>query len=128
MQIRLAATALMIELIYVDENVAQEEKKRLVEILQNTWHINKEEIDTLIKLAEEKVDNANDYYHFTRLINDNYTYEMKYQLIKSLWEIAYADNELNKYEEATIRKLAELLYVEHADFIRAKQAVLSSSS
>ena len=42
------------------------------------------------------------------------------QLVEQLWRIAYADGVIDKYEEAAIRKASELLYVAHADFIRAK--------
>lgn len=120
-RLHLAAAALMIELIYIDENIAKAEKARMTHLLQHTWGISRDDIDNLVNLAEKEVDNAHDLYQFTRLINDNYSYEMKCNLVQSLWEIAYADNELNKYEEAMIRKLSDLLYVQHADFIRGKQ-------
>ena len=38
-----------------------------------------------------------------------------------MWQIAYADGELDKYEEYIIRRVSELIYVAHNDFIRAKQ-------
>lgn len=37
-----------------------------------------------------------------------------------MWELAYADTELEKYEEYIIRKVADLIYVSHSEFIRAK--------
>ena len=40
-------------------------------------------------------------------------------LIEQLWDIAYADGVIDKYEEAAIRKVSELLYVPHSDFIKA---------
>ncbi|PLX59248.1 MAG: hypothetical protein C0632_14120, partial [Vibrio alginolyticus] len=43
-----------------------------------------------------------------------------YNLIKSMWEVAYADGEIDPLEDAVIRKTAELLYVDHSEFIRAK--------
>jgi uncharacterized tellurite resistance protein B-like protein len=123
--LHLAAAALMIELIYTDDKVMQAEKEQLTRILQNTWHIEKDKIDSLIKIAEREIDNANDFYQFTRLLNDNFNYAKKCQLVESLWQLAFADNELNKYEEAMIRKIADLLYVQHEDFIRTKQKALA---
>ncbi len=38
-----------------------------------------------------------------------------------MWQIAYADGQLDKYEEYMIRRVTELTYVSHSDFIRAKQ-------
>ncbi len=125
-KLHLAAAALMIELIYIDENVTKTERTKLVHLLEKIWHIDKEQIDTLVKMAEKEVDSAHDLYQFTRLINDNYTYDLKCQLIGSLWQLAYADDDLNKYEESMIRKMADLLYVTHADFIRTKQTAIAA--
>lgn len=124
--LHLAAAALMIELIYIDENVTKSERTQLVHLLEEIWHIDKKHIDHLVKMAEKEVDNAHDLYQFTRLINDSYPYQLKCQLIESLWQLAYADDDLNKYEESMIRKMADLLYVTHADFIRSKQAAMTA--
>jgi uncharacterized tellurite resistance protein B-like protein len=37
--------------------------------------------------------------------------------------VAYADGDLDKYEEHLIRRVAELIYVPHEEYIRAKLAV-----
>jgi len=44
-----------------------------------------------------------------------------------MWEIAYADNQLDKYEEYVIRKVADLIHVSHSEFIRAKSIVKAQS-
>ena len=46
--------------------------------------------------------------------------EQRFALIKAMWEVAYADGRLDPLEESVIRKTAELLYVDHALFIKAK--------
>ena len=51
-------------------------------------------------------------------------YDDKVQLITSLWKVAYADGDLDKYEEHLIRRVADLLYVPHDAFIRAKLSAL----
>ncbi|MBT8429309.1 MAG: TerB family tellurite resistance protein, partial [Gammaproteobacteria bacterium] len=47
-------------------------------------------------------------------------------LLRGLWEVAYANNELHHHEELLIRRLADLMYVPHADFIRSKLRVLEA--
>ena len=42
------------------------------------------------------------------------------KLINNLWAIAFADKHLDKYEEYLIRKISDLLYVSHSDFIQQK--------
>ena len=55
-----------------------------------------------------------------RLINRHFSQEEKNHIVELLWEVAYADGELDKYEEHLVRKLADLIYVPHRSFIRAK--------
>ncbi|MGD8559291.1 MAG: TerB family tellurite resistance protein, partial [Gammaproteobacteria bacterium] len=69
--------------------------------------------------------NATCYYEFTSLINDEFTPADKAQIIELMWQVAYADDELEKYEEALVRKIADLLYVPHTQFIAAKHRVKS---
>lgn len=45
--------------------------------------------------------------------------------MKAMWEMAYADGNLDKYEDYIIRKVADLIYVPHTEFIRAKSQVKS---
>ena len=37
-----------------------------------------------------------------------------------MWTIAFADEEIDKYEEYLIRKISDLTYVSHSDFIKSK--------
>ncbi len=39
-----------------------------------------------------------------------------------MWLVAYADGNLDKYEEHLIRQVAELIYVPHRDYIQCKLA------
>ena len=43
-----------------------------------------------------------------------------------LWQIALADDTLDKYEDYMIAKIAELLYVARGDVLRLKQRVIES--
>jgi len=125
-QLKLAKAALLTEVCYADHNISSEEENRLKAILLNTFNIEKEIAEELITLAKTEVQEGHSTYQFTRLINEHFNAEQKYLLVKAMWEIAYADNELDHYEEAMIRKLADLLYVPHKDFIQAKLAVQDS--
>ena len=35
-------------------------------------------------------------------------------------DIAFADGRIDKYEDYTIRKISDLIYVKHEDFMKAK--------
>ena len=49
-----------------------------------------------------------------------YSPEEKIRLIELLWQIAYANESLHKYEEHLVRKIADLLHVPHKAYIAAK--------
>lgn len=120
--IQLATAALLIEVSKADFELTGEERTAVVEALRKTFNLDAVTLDALLKMAEEQVQQASSLYQFTRLINDYYDYEQKLRLIESMWQVAYADGDLDKYEEHLIRKVAELIYVTHNDFIRLKLA------
>lgn len=101
------------------------EKASIVDTLRNTFNLSTMELDSLVTMAEEEVEQSTSLYQFTRLVNDFYDYEQKLTLISSMWQVAFADNNLDRYEEHLIRKVAELTYVTHKDFIRLKQTARS---
>ncbi|MEJ2426718.1 MAG: TerB family tellurite resistance protein, partial [Candidatus Thiodiazotropha sp.] len=74
-------------------------------------------------LGEREHAASTDYFQFTSLINKHYSAEQKVWLIEALWRVAFADQKLHQYEEHVIRRLSELLYVPHSDFIAAKLRV-----
>ncbi len=67
------------------------------------------------------------YYEPVALLNRKLTPPQKVQFVEHLWRIAYADGDVDMYEDQLVRKLSELLYVAHADFILAKHRVRSTS-
>ena len=121
-QIHLAAAALLIETARADFAQEASEQQALERLLIESLQVEQGEVRELMQLAEQHVDEATSLYQFTRIINDGYTAEQKLQLVSAMWDVAYADGNLNKYEEHLIRQVAELTYVPHADYIRCKLA------
>ena len=118
--LHMAAAALMIETARADFVHDDAEQARLTELLSDSLQLSKEQIKELVVAAEERVDEATSLYEFTRVINDHYSAEQKLRLIDAMWSVAYADNDLDKYEEHLIRQVAELTYVPHSDYIQSK--------
>jgi len=123
--LRLATAALMIEMMLDDGETHDAEINTLLERLQQTFELDLYETTELYNLAHEEVKQAVDYHQFTTLIAKNYTQKQKIKVIENLWAIAYADNHLDQYEELMVRKIADLIYVSHADFMQAKHRILN---
>jgi uncharacterized tellurite resistance protein B-like protein len=119
-QLRLAAAALLIETARADFTQDASEEATLAELLRRELKLSADEVKELLTLANQRVDESTSLYEFTRVINDHYTPQQKLQLISAMWVVAYADGNLDKYEEHLIRRIAELTYVAHEDYIRAK--------
>ncbi len=126
-QCRLASAALLVEVASIDNQFAESERNALLKILTKEFKLVGEELKEIEQLAIEKQSEASSLHEFTSLINDHFSVEQKIQLIVNMWRIAYADGELDKYEEYIIRRVSELIYVAHGDFIRAKQIARSES-
>ena len=94
--------------------------------LKEVYKVDEKDIEELINESEKKVSESTSLYEYTRLINDLCDYQDKLKLINNLWTIAFADKHLDKYEEFLIRKISDLLYVSHSDFIQQKLSVKES--
>lgn len=119
-RIHLAAAALMIEVSRADYVLDETESQASVQALRERFGLDRETVETLIALAEEEVEESVSLFPFIQLVNEHYGDEQKRQLIGAMWQVAYADGHLDKYEEALIRRVAELTYVPHSEFIRLK--------
>lgn len=119
-RLKLTCAALMIEMIHVDDEAHESEEKKIRNLLEQQFNLQEDELEELLALALEEKHAAIDYHQFTSLINQHYSQEQKIQLIEKLWQLAYADQTIDKFEEHLVRKLAELLHVPHKHFIQAK--------
>ncbi|MCR9103947.1 MAG: TerB family tellurite resistance protein [Gammaproteobacteria bacterium] len=117
---RLATAALLVETARADFTEAAEEVAALKAVLRDSLALSAQDIDELVQHATERVDESTSLYEFTRVINDHYTPAEKLKVIDAMWAVAYADGNIDKYEEHLIRKIAELTYVPHGDYVRSK--------
>lgn len=118
--VELASAVLMIEISLADDQIHDEERRVIKELLGKCFDLQQDKIDELISLAEKEVDHAVSLHDFTRLLNESFSMPDKINVIKNLWHVAYADSVIDKYEEYYIRKVADLLYISHTDYIQAK--------
>ncbi len=123
MTLELAVAALMCEVMRADGQMKDIEQQTLRALLRRRFDLDDSAVESLVEMARQEVEGSVDHYQFVRLIREEYDYPRRVALIGRLWRMAYADGALDPLEEARVRKLAELLYVEHADFIMQKLEV-----
>lgn len=118
--LQLATAALLFEMLRADQEEHPRERRTLEAALRSCFELNDEETRELALLADAEAANSVSLYEFTGLINQHFTPQQKVQVVEMLWQVAYADGRLDTYEEALVRKIADLIHVPHRDFIRAK--------
>jgi uncharacterized tellurite resistance protein B-like protein len=122
-RLQIATAALLIETARADFKIEDQELDKIAASLSAKFNLSSGEVDELITLAKLETRQATSYYEFTSLINKGFSFDQKIKIIELMWQVAYADDHLQKYEEALIRKISDLLYIPHSDFIAAKLKV-----
>ncbi|EPC04635.1 hypothetical protein L861_04760 [Litchfieldella anticariensis FP35 = DSM 16096] len=125
--LELATAALLCEVIRADYHTEEEELAAFKKMLSRRYQLDDDAVQELMDLAAREVEEAVDHYQFVTLIKDHYGYDDRVELVRLMWSLAYADGQLDPLEEHRIRRLADLLYVSHSDFIRTKLHVQSQS-
>jgi uncharacterized tellurite resistance protein B-like protein len=124
--LQLATAALLFEMLRADDAEHPEERETLEQALRSSFTLSESETRELARLAEREAAESVSLYQFTGLINKHFSPEDKIRVVEMLWQVAYADGRLDRYEEALVRKIAELIHVPHRQFMQAKHRVLQS--
>jgi uncharacterized tellurite resistance protein B-like protein len=120
--LKTAVAALLIEVMRADTEQQDEELKALSATLKKYFELTDTQVDELMQSAGKSLDDAIDYFQFSKQINNQCSAQQRIDIVELLWRLAYADGQLDPQEEYVIRRVANLLYVTHEDFIAAKLA------
>ncbi len=124
--LNVATAALLIEVMTIDGNMDQEEMDSVKSNLSTILELSDDEIQELIDLSQEEVSDATSLYQFTKEINANFELQQKLDLMTALWQVAFADDYLDKYEESILRKIADLIHLRHSEYIECKSRARTS--
>jgi len=126
-QLAVAATALMVQLSRVDNDEDERELKIIVDCAVDAHQVTREEAEEILADALEHADDATSLYEFTGQINDTLDQAEKQSLLTSIWQVALADGRIDKYEEHLIRRMADLLHLNHREYIQARHQAESAA-
>ncbi len=124
--LRVATATLMFEMAHADDQVEPREREAMAELLEDYFKLDKDTLEELVDLAADKARQAVCLQEFTRLLNEHFSQGQKFQVVEMLWRVALSDAVLDKYEEAFVRQVADLLYVPHVAFIQAKHRAMET--
>ena len=117
---QLATAVLLIEMTRADHKIKLEERQAVVDACGRVLDLTGEEIEEMVRLAEEQVRQSAPLYQFARLIDQEFSLEQKKLVIELMWRVAFADAEILAHEEYLVRKVSGQLHVPRTDFLDAK--------
>jgi len=118
--LQVATAALLMEVAAADAEISDDERNLIKRIVEEIHDVSSEEARDICGIAERQTDHATSLYPFTRLITSECSMEDRIEIVHRLWEISFLDGKVHAHEEHLVRKVADLLYVPHSQFIRGK--------
>ena len=116
-----ATAALLVEVMRADHDARPEERAAVLHALKSAFDdLSSGETRDLLARAEAQADDATSLYEFTQHVNRQLDPAQKAHVVELLWRVAWADGDLDKYEEHLVRRIADLIHVPHSVFIRMK--------
>lgn len=119
-EISLIGSVLAYEVARADGSISKEELDGLLSQIEKiSFNVEKstEEILELIKIYST---DSVSFYEFISDINNDFCKHEKLELIKYLWEVAYADSILDIHEERLIRRIADLINIKDIEVLKLK--------
>ena len=106
--------ALLVHAAKIDNEYTDVEKKIIKQALISLNLAKLNEVDKLLKTAEEKEKESSQIIEFTKEIKKN-SMEFRLKIIEILWKIVYSDEKNDSFESNLIRRVCGLLYVSDKD-------------
>jgi uncharacterized tellurite resistance protein B-like protein len=122
--LRLATAAVLLDIAYADGEFTPSEDGNVVGFLTQRFDLSSDDARELLEAADEIRKKTVDHFALTHYIRKNAPLSERIEIVKTMWRLVYSDGKLSEYEAYLVRKLADLLGLEHHVMIEAKSAVL----
>lgn len=118
--LRLATAVLMIDVARADHVFEDVEFDRVLRLVAEHFNLTAEQAAELVSTADDQAEDLVSLHEFTQLLHENLDEAEKAKIVGLLWQIAYADGRLDKYEDSLVLKISDLLFVSRGRVMRLK--------
>ena len=118
--IRLATAVLMIDVARADHVFDETEFDSVLWLVQQHFGLEPAQAAALVDEAGDVAEDLVSVYEFTQQLHRHLDEEEKARIVSLLWQVAYADGRLDRYENSLVLKISDLLYVNRARVMRLK--------
>jgi uncharacterized tellurite resistance protein B-like protein len=119
-RIEVATCALFIEIANADDEFTNDEKTKIVNYMQQIFHVSEEYVHDLMEMAQENIKDSVSIYEFTTLVNEHFSQDEKFEILINLWKLIFADGVISPDEDHLIKKIGSNLHFSHKQIIDAK--------
>tara|TARA_B100000676_G_scaffold153454_1_gene151454 strand:+ start:1809 stop:2282 length:474 start_codon:yes stop_codon:yes gene_type:complete len=120
-----AAAGLLVEAALLDGNYLDEEKQRIEILLRERFELEQSATSKLMAAAEEAAADRVELHTITKTVRNHFSEEERVKMIEMLWEVVYADGDLDDFEANMMRSVTGLLYVSDRESGDARKRVLA---
>ena len=99
--------ALLVHAAKIDEKYSDKEKDLIKDFVRS--YLKDDNLDEILKSAEELENNSNQLLNFTNIIKKENN-EIKSDIIRHLWKIIISDKTVDLYESNLMRRICGLIY------------------
>lgn len=125
--LRLAIAALLVEMSRADFVEDEAEGDKLRELLGQHFALEQAEAQRLLGEAGDRAQEMVSLHEFTRAVHENLSDPQKHRFLEMLLHVALADGRFDKHERHLLDKIADLIYVRRADYVRIRDRQLSEA-
>ena len=121
---RWAAACLLVVAARMDAVFEPRERQVISRLLRARFGLTEAETDELMSAAESQVEQSQQIFPLTRIVEESFTPAERIDLVEMLWEVIYADGRLDEYEANLMRRIAGLIHVSDGESGAARKRVL----
>ena len=121
-EIELIGAVLAYEIARSDGDISDLELNLLIEEIKKiSKKVNKTD-EEIFSIIETYSKDSVSFHEFIADINNDFSKEEKLSLISFLWDVAYADSNLDVDEERLIRRIADLIRIKDIEVLKLKDS------
>jgi|HubBroStandDraft_1064217.scaffolds.fasta_scaffold00213_25 uncharacterized tellurite resistance protein B-like protein len=109
--LQLAIVALLVQAALMDDHFDAAERAAIERLVVSRFGLTDTEIRRLVETAEQRAEESTQLLPFTRLVVERLSPQERIGIVEMLYEVVFADGQLDADEDALVRRIAGLVYV-----------------